>query len=200
MTSTARKAATAAAWVVAGAVGASVLTGVASAGSFGAPAASTSSVAALAGTADAPGTTKARRGMMRDVLHGSLTVASGTGTKVVDLQRGEVTAASATSLTVRSTDGFTATYAVSDTTTVRRDRQDATGSDLVVGDTVMVRASAGSAEVVRALSVDALAKLKARAGNGGLGSGMGRGAGMGSGMGAGMGSGLGLGSADADGA
>ncbi|MFC6237440.1 hypothetical protein [Longivirga aurantiaca] len=190
MSTTARKAATAVAWVTAGAIGATVLSGVASAGSFG-PAAVPSGTAAAAATADTAAG-KARRGMMRDVLHGSLTVKTDTGTKVVDVQRGEITAASATSVTVKSSDGFTATYAIGDSTVVRRDRSTVSGTDLVVGDTALVRASAGTADTVRALSPDALAKLKdrvagGRAGMGGMG-GMGAGmAGMGGGMGAGMG-------------
>lgn len=190
MSTTARKAATAVAWVTAGAIGATVLSGVASAGSFG-PAAAPSGTAAAAATADTAAG-KARRGMMRDVLHGSLTVKTDTGTKVVDVQRGEITAASATSVTVKSSDGFTATYAIGDSTVVRRDRSTVSGTDLVVGDTALVRASAGTADTVRALSPDALAKLKdrvagGRAGMGGMG-GMGAGmAGMGGGMGAGMG-------------
>lgn len=187
MTSTVRRAATAAAFVAAGAVAATVLTGVATAG----PAATSGTAAtAASGTADstAPG---ARRGMMRDVLHGSLTLKTDTGTKVVDVQRGEITAASATSVTVKSTDGFTATYAIGESTVVRRDRDTVGGADLVVGDTAMVRSTAGTADVVRALSPDALARLKDRATNGRMGRG---GGGMGSGAGFG---GMGMGT-DAD--
>ena len=179
MSTTARKAATAVAWVTAGAIGATVLTGVASAGSIG-PAAVPAGTSAAATTAATAGTADAtkRRGMMRDVLHGSLTVKTDTGTKVVDIQRGEVTAASATSVTVKSSDGFTATYAIGDSTVVRRDRSTVSGTDLVVGDTAMVRATAGTADTVRALSAEGLEKLKDRIANGrkamgGMGSGMG---------------------------
>ncbi|MGD9956644.1 MAG: hypothetical protein AB7O74_09820 [Candidatus Nanopelagicales bacterium] len=188
MSSTARTAATAVAWVAAGAIGATVLTGVASAGSF-APAAAPSGSSAVTATADTAAG-QARRGMLRDVLHGSLTLKTDTGTKVVDIQRGEITAASASSVTVRSTDGFTATYAIGEGTVVRRDRATVGGGDLVVGDTAMVRSTAGTADVVRALSPDALTKLQERLANGRPG-----GRGMG-GMGGGMG-GMGLG-ADSD--
>ena len=198
MTSTARRAATAAAWVAAGALGATVLTGVASAGSFGPMLAGSGSAVAPASSSTADVAAGNRRGMMRDVLHGSLTVKTGTGTTVVDLQRGEITAASATSVTVTSTDGFTATYAISDATTVRRDRSTVGGADLVVGDTAMVRANSGTADVVRALSPDALSRLTDRIASGRLGNGA-MGSGMGGGMGSGMGSGMGLGSTDADG-
>lgn len=191
MSTTARTVATAAAWVVAGAVGATVLTGVAGAVTTG-PAAIGGMPAAVAAASSMPAGDQVRRGMMRDVLHGSLTVATDDGTAVVDVQRGEITAASATSVTVRSSDGFVATYAIGADTSVRRDRDSATGADLAVGDTVRVRATAGTADVVRALSPEAAAKL-GDAGSWGTGrhgrSGLG---GMGGGMGA-----MGLGS-DAD--
>ena len=58
---------------------------------------------------------------VRGALHGELTVpqAAGTGTQVVLVQRGTVTAVSKTSLSVKSTDGFTATYAITSSTRVR---------------------------------------------------------------------------------
>ena len=61
------------------------------------------------------------RGGMRGALHGELTVpqADGTGTEVILVQRGTVTAVSGTSLSVKSTDGFTSTYTVSSSTLVR---------------------------------------------------------------------------------
>ena len=61
------------------------------------------------------------RGGMRGALHGELTMpqADGTGTEVILVQRGTVTAVSSTSLSVKSTDGFTSTYTVSSTTRVR---------------------------------------------------------------------------------
>jgi hypothetical protein len=72
------------------------------------------------------------------------------GTTVVDVQRGSLTAASATSITVASTDGFSATYNVTSGTTVRKARQTVPASTLAVGDEVVVRASGGTAVVVRA--------------------------------------------------
>ena len=87
--------------------------------------------------------------MLRDLLHGRVTVKDGDATKVVDLQRGRLTAASATSITVASTDGFTATYAVTSSTTVHKARQTVPASTLAVGDDVLVRATGGTATVVR---------------------------------------------------
>jgi len=59
-------------------------------------------------------------GRLGGTLHGEVTrpTAAG-GTETLLVQTGEVTASSDTSLTVKSTDGFTETYAVAATTTVR---------------------------------------------------------------------------------
>ncbi|MBC7639747.1 MAG: hypothetical protein H7231_08205, partial [Rhodoferax sp.] len=79
---------------------------------------------------------------MRGALHGELTVpeADGTGTQVVLVQSGTVTAVSKTSLSVKSTDGFTATYAITPSTRVRV--KGGTGSTLVTsGATVWVVSS-----------------------------------------------------------
>ena len=161
MTSTARtrRVATAAAWVAAGALGATALTGIAVAA--GAPSSDRSaSPLAAAAAPGGPGAVDAARtgrrpGALRHVLHGRLTVRTATGTATVDLQRGTITAASATSLSVRSSDGFTATYAVDASTTVRRDRRPVPATSLAVGDVVFVRARGSHAVVVRARSADA---------------------------------------------
>jgi hypothetical protein len=56
-------------------------------------------------------------------VHGQLVVPkSGGGYQTVDVQRGKVTAVSSTSLTVKSADGFSATYAVSSSTIVDAQR------------------------------------------------------------------------------
>jgi hypothetical protein len=47
-----------------------------------------------------------------NALHGDFTVVEGTATVVERLQTGSVTEVSSSSITVKSTDGFTATYAV----------------------------------------------------------------------------------------
>ncbi len=81
---------------------------------------------AAAGLGAADGTRDGRhgkgmRGGLHGALHGELTVpqADGTGTEVILVQRGAVTAVSSTSLSVKSTDGFTSTYKVSSSTRVR---------------------------------------------------------------------------------
>jgi hypothetical protein len=149
-----RRVATAAAWVAAGALGATAITGLAFASDRSSgPTASPAAVSAAgstgpAGALGAAGTGR-RAGALKNLLHGQFTMTAGDGTKVVDVQRGRLTAASATSLTVVSTDGFSATYAVSSSTTVRKARQTVPVSSLAVGDDVVVRASGGTAVVVR---------------------------------------------------
>ncbi len=156
MTSTARarRAATTAAWVAAGAVGATAVTGLAFA-SDRTSAQAPRPAAVSAGTLDGPlgGAAAAgpgrRAGVLRNLLHGQLTMRTAGGTTVVDVQRGTLAAASAGSITVSSTDGFSATYAVTSGTTVRKARQTVPASTLAVGDEVVVRASSGTAVVVR---------------------------------------------------
>jgi len=78
-----------------------------------------------------------------DVQHGEFTVTGTDGNAVtMTVQRGEVTKVSDTSLTVRSEDGFTATYAVS------VDTRRTGASDLATGDTVLVVAEKAGAKAV----------------------------------------------------
>lgn len=51
-----------------------------------------------------------RRFLRRNVLHGEITVQTKTGVRTIVVQRGTVTAVSATTVEVRSTDGFTLTW------------------------------------------------------------------------------------------
>jgi hypothetical protein len=151
-TSRTRRVATAAALVTAGAIGATAITGLAFASNGAAGAVHPTSVSAATGATGGAGAVNGagrRAGMLRGVLHGEVTVKAGDGTKVVDLQRGKLTAASATAITVASTDGFTATYAVTSTTAVHEARQTVAASTLAVGDEVFVRATGGTATVVR---------------------------------------------------
>jgi hypothetical protein len=76
-----------------------------------------------------------------DVQHGEFTVQDNGKTVVMTLQRGEVTKASATSLTVRSADSFTATYVVGADTRGR-------AANAKVGDTVLVVAEKAGAKAV----------------------------------------------------
>ena len=102
---------------------------------------------------------KGIRGGFGRPLHGELVVpgADGTGTRTVLVQRGTVTARTGTSVTVRSTDGFTVTWAVDARTTVRTGPRAGTTTPpsvdgLAVGDVVHVTgdrtASGGTAAFI----------------------------------------------------
>jgi hypothetical protein len=74
-------------------------------------------------------------------VHGQLTVPkSGGGYQTVDVQRGTVTAVSATSISVKSADGYTATYAVTGSTEVNA--ESAGIGAVKTGDSVFVTATA----------------------------------------------------------
>lgn len=81
-----------------------------------------------------------RRGLMAKALHGEATLA-GKKHRVVVFQRGPVDKISDNSLTVKSKDGFTASYAVTPDTKVRKQKTDMAFGDLKVGDRVRVVAT-----------------------------------------------------------
>ncbi|HSP36134.1 MAG TPA: hypothetical protein VLR26_00085 [Frankiaceae bacterium] len=94
-----------------------------------------------------------RRALAGRALHGTFTVdRKGTPT-VVDVQRGTVTTSVPGSITVKSKDGFEATYALTDATKIRKEKKAATAAELPVGTTVGVLADDGNghptARVVR---------------------------------------------------
>lgn len=94
------------------------------------------------------------RGPQGRMLHSEGVVEDAEGAYTTfRMQSGEVTAASATSLTVTSADGYSSTYTLTDSTVVERDGADTAPR---VGDTVHVRAtvsgSTATAEHVHALS------------------------------------------------
>jgi len=74
---------------------------------------------------------------MARALHGEVTL-GGPQHRVVRFQRGTVERISGTAITVRSRDGFVATYAITPDTTVREKRQRAQLSDVQVADRVRV--------------------------------------------------------------
>lgn len=74
-------------------------------------------------------------------LHGEFVVKGKDGKPVtVDVQRGDVTAVSASSVTLRSEDGFTATYAIAKDTKVRINAKGSTAAQVKTGDKAMVTA------------------------------------------------------------
>ncbi len=60
------------------------------------------------------------KGQLGRAEHGEFTVHTKTGVKTLDTQRGVVTAVNAGSVTVKSTDGFSATYTLTPTTKVHK--------------------------------------------------------------------------------
>jgi hypothetical protein len=91
-------------------------------------------------------------------IHGQFVVPkSGGGYQTVDTQRGQVTAVSSTSITLKSTDGFTKTYTVTSGTIVDA-RRDGIGS-VKVGDQAAVAATV-SGSTATAANIADLSNLK----------------------------------------
>ena len=80
---------------------------------------------------------RAKGDLTRRALHGEVTL-GGAKHKVVDFQRGTVSAVSATSITVQSKDGYSATYVVDAKTKVRQAKEQATIGEVKAGDKVRV--------------------------------------------------------------
>ena len=93
------------------------------------------SPAAKPGKANKAG--KAKRDLARRALHGEVTL-GGKKHQVVDFQRGTVSAVTATSITVKSTDGFSATYVVDAKTKVHHAKEQEAITEVKNGDTVRV--------------------------------------------------------------
>jgi len=88
----------------------------------------------------APAKAKHHRALLGRVSHGELTL-GGKNHRVVDVQRGQVQSVSSTSVSVKSDDGFTATYTVDTNTKIRKDREASAIGDVHNGDTVVVVAT-----------------------------------------------------------
>jgi len=96
-------------------------------------------------------------------LHGEFTTnAPGGGYQVLAVQRGEVTAVSASSITVKSEDGFTKTYAVDDDTLVNAGNDGI--ADVKTGDQVHVTAVVkdGAASAVQVMDGTNVRELRGR--------------------------------------
>jgi hypothetical protein len=91
------------------------------------------------------------RAVLRRAIHGEVTL-GGARHRVVDFQRGTVQKVDATSITVASTDGFTATYVVTADTVVRKDKAKATLSDVKPQDKVgLIAVKDGSTVTAKAI-------------------------------------------------
>jgi hypothetical protein len=122
----------------------------------GTPAAASNAVTATPVPAASPAGPGTRRGLHHfrgrfglspfGVLHGQFVVAKpGGGYQTVDVQDGQVTAVSTASITLKSSDGFTKTYAVASSTTVDAQR-DGIGS-VKVGNQASVLATVSGSTV-----------------------------------------------------
>jgi hypothetical protein len=76
-------------------------------------------------------------GLLRRALHGEATL-GGEKQRVVVFQRGVVETVSETSLTVKSEDGFRASYVLNTETRIRKEKEQASRSDIKVKDRVRV--------------------------------------------------------------
>ncbi len=97
-------------------------------------------------------------GHMLGALHGQFVIAkSGGGYQTIDVQNGQVTAVSSTSITLKSADGFTRSYAVASSTLVDAQR-DGIGS-VKVGNQASVQATV-SGSAATAVSIEDLTLLQ----------------------------------------
>jgi len=94
-----------------------------------------------------------RFGWGRNVLHGEAVVQTEEGTKTVVVQRGAVTAISSTSVTVKSTDGFTLTWTFSDKLRVFERRNQIQPSAVAVGTQVGIAGAKENGDAVARLIV-----------------------------------------------
>jgi hypothetical protein len=94
-----------------------------------------------------------RFGFGRNVLHGEAVVQTEEGQKTVVVQRGAVTAITSTSVTVRSTDGFTLTWTFSDKLRVFERRNQIQPSAVAVGTQVGIAGARESSGPVARLIV-----------------------------------------------
>lgn len=100
-------------------------------------------------------------GLAGGAIHGQLTVPkSGGGYQTVDVQDGTVTAVSATSVTVKSADGYAATYTVTSNTVV--DAEAAGIGSVKKGDTVFVTATVSGSTATAASVFDQTAVKNGR--------------------------------------
>ncbi|MDG4834529.1 hypothetical protein O7627_35260 [Solwaraspora sp. WMMD1047] len=98
---------------------------------------------------------RARVLLRRNMLHGEVVVRAGGGTRTVTVQRGEVTAVDAESLTVRSTDGFTMRWTFGPDLRVVHRGTAIQAEQVAVGTRVgLAGAGAGDGAVARLVVVD----------------------------------------------
>jgi hypothetical protein len=114
-------------------------------------------VAAPSGSQPSPGPGDGMHGYGQGWMmpvHGQVVVAKpGGGYQTVDFQRGSVTAVSSTSITLKSTDGFTQTYGITDSTAVTAHRDGI--SSVTTGDQAVVIATVSGHTATAVRIIDA---------------------------------------------
>lgn len=117
------------------------------------PAPSSTAPSAAPGAPKANHAGKKHKNLLARTLHGEVTVGGAKKQRVVDFQRGTVSKVSGTAITVKSVDGFTATYVVDAQTRVRKAKAAAKIADVRTSDRVRIRAvehgSTATAKVIR---------------------------------------------------
>jgi hypothetical protein len=117
------------------------------------------SASASTGAKPGPGKRGPRRRAARNylrgnTLHGEVTVQTKDGVKTIVVQRGSVTAVSGTSVTVKSTDGYSLTWTLAAQVTVVQSRKKVATSALKTGEQIGVAgAKNGSADDARLIAI-----------------------------------------------
>jgi hypothetical protein len=133
--------------------------GVAFASDASTPGATPTTAAAATTSTTTPAHPRKARSLWSRAEHGEVTLNTKKGDQVIDAQRGQVTAVSSTSVTVRSADGFTATYSVTGTSKIRVAKAKSTIANVHDGDRVSLTAlRAGGTATVRGLTDGGAAK------------------------------------------
>ena len=98
--------------------------------------------------------TAMRKYLRKNTLHGEVTVQGKDGPKTIVVQRGTVTAVTATSVSVKSTDGFTATWTFGDKLKIVQNRKTVQASALKTGAEIGIAGTKdGSADTARLIAI-----------------------------------------------
>jgi hypothetical protein len=97
---------------------------------------------------------KLRKYLHKNTLHGEIAVQGKDGVKTIVVQRGAVTAVTSTGVTVKSTDGFTATWTFGDQLKIVQDRHAVAVSALKTGAEIGIAGTKdGSSDTARLIAV-----------------------------------------------
>jgi hypothetical protein len=94
-----------------------------------------------------------RRALARNVEHGEVVVNTKDGDKTIDVQRGTITAISSTTVTVKSSDGFTETWTFGSPIHVIEHRTTVQPSNVATGETVGLAGTKSGSNLTATLMV-----------------------------------------------